>query len=157
MNDQAVCSCLPDYIGTPPTCRPECTTNSECLFDKACVNRKCVDPCPGTCGSNAECRVISHSPVCSCKSGFTGNAFTRCYPIPSSKIYICLLSKVGHINLTLKSFSSTTNTSKGHFTKSLFAISLWSVCPMPWRRRFCFLYLFANLYRITTKLQTRMF
>lgn len=86
LNKQAVCSCLPEYVGTPPSCRPECTTNSECSYDKACVNHRCVDPCPGACGSSAECRVFSHSPICTCRSGFTGNAFTLCYPIPPSKM-----------------------------------------------------------------------
>lgn len=82
INNQAVCSCLPNYVGSPPGCRPECVVSSECSRDKACVNQKCVDPCPGVCGTNAECRVNNHSPICTCINGFTGNAFTRCYPIP---------------------------------------------------------------------------
>lgn len=81
-NGQAICSCLPNYIGSPPGCRPECTVSSECPQDKACVNQKCVDPCPGTCGLNAKCNVINHSPICSCSPGHTGDPFTRCYPIP---------------------------------------------------------------------------
>ena len=82
VNGQAVCSCLPTYIGSPPGCRPECVVSSECPLDKACVNQKCVDPCPGTCGQNAQCRVNNHSPICSCISGYTGDPFSRCYPIP---------------------------------------------------------------------------
>uniref|UniRef100_A0A6E8W1C0 Dumpy n=1 Tax=Anopheles coluzzii TaxID=1518534 RepID=A0A6E8W1C0_ANOCL len=82
VNGQAVCSCLPTYVGSPPGCRPECVVSSECALDKACVNQKCVDPCPGTCGTNARCNVNNHSPICSCQSGFTGDPFTRCYPIP---------------------------------------------------------------------------
>jgi hypothetical protein len=82
VNGQAVCSCLPNYIGTPPGCRPECVGSSECDLSKACVNQKCVDPCPGTCGLNARCQVINHSPICSCQSSYTGDPFTRCYPIP---------------------------------------------------------------------------
>jgi len=82
INGQAVCSCLPTFIGSPPNCRPECTVSSECPQDKACVNRKCVDPCIGTCGQNAVCRVVNHSPICSCTEGYTGNPFSRCYPIP---------------------------------------------------------------------------
>ncbi|EAT34892.1 AAEL012905-PA [Aedes aegypti] len=82
INGQAVCSCLPTYIGSPPGCRPECVTSSECSLDKACVNQKCVDPCPGTCGTNARCNVNNHSPICSCQSGYTGDPFTRCYPNP---------------------------------------------------------------------------
>lgn len=73
---------MPDYSGSPPGCRPECVVSSECPLNKACIKQKCTDPCPGTCGLNTQCSVINHSPICSCKSGFTGDPFTRCFPIP---------------------------------------------------------------------------
>lgn len=82
INEQAVCSCLPNYIGTPPGCRPECVVSSECPLSNACVNQKCIDPCPGTCGLNTKCNVINHSPICSCIPGYSGDPFTRCSPIP---------------------------------------------------------------------------
>ncbi|XP_075154214.1 uncharacterized protein LOC142227620 [Haematobia irritans] len=82
INQQAVCSCLPEFVGIPPACRPECTTNSECPLSTACVNRKCQDPCPGACGHNAECRVINHNAICSCLPEYMGDAFSRCYPKP---------------------------------------------------------------------------
>lgn len=82
VNGQAVCSCLASYMGQPPNCRPECVSNAECASHLACNNYKCVDPCPGTCGQNAECRVIQHNPICSCRSGFTGDPFVRCSHIP---------------------------------------------------------------------------
>jgi hypothetical protein len=82
VNGQAVCSCLPNYTGSPPGCRPECVVSSECPLDKACLNQKCVDPCPGTCGTNAKCFVKNHSPICSCQNGYTGDPFSRCYPNP---------------------------------------------------------------------------
>lgn len=82
VNGQAVCSCLPNYSGSPPGCRPECVVSSECPQDKACVNQKCVDPCPGVCGQNANCRVNNHSPICTCAPGYTGDPFSRCYTIP---------------------------------------------------------------------------
>lgn len=84
LNNQAVCSCLPSFIGNPPMCRPECTTSAECPTNLACVNNKCVDPCPGVCGQSANCRVINHSPLCICNSGFTGDPFSICYPIQST-------------------------------------------------------------------------
>lgn len=83
INQQAVCSCQPQYIGSPPACRPECTVSSECPLDQACINQKCVSPCPASCGINTECKVINHSPICSCGPSFTGNPFTRCYLQPS--------------------------------------------------------------------------
>lgn len=78
-NGQPVCSCVPGFIGNPPTCRPECIINSECNQNKACVNQKCIDPCPGSCGIGAHCQVVNHSPICSCPALYTGNPFTRCY------------------------------------------------------------------------------
>lgn len=81
VNDHAVCSCVPNFIGSPPLCRPECTTNSDCNQNEACSNQKCKDPCPGTCGIGAECHVINHRPTCNCLSGLTGNAFVHCHPI----------------------------------------------------------------------------
>lgn len=82
LNGQAVCACLPQYVGSPPQCRPECISNSECSYDKACVNRKCVEPCAGVCGKNAECNVINHQPICDCIQGHTGSPYYNCYPIP---------------------------------------------------------------------------
>lgn len=43
-----------------------------------CINQKCKDPCPGLCGENAECRVVSHTPLCICSVGFTGDPFIQC-------------------------------------------------------------------------------
>lgn len=84
-NGQSVCSCVHDYVGVPPTCRPECVSNSECPLNQACSNQKCRDPCPGTCGINAHCRVIKHNPICSCSPRYTGNPFARCQPISKSR------------------------------------------------------------------------
>lgn len=95
LNNQAVCSCLPTFIGNPPMCRPECTTSAECPTHLACVNKKCVDPCPGVCGQSAYCRVVNHSPLCICNSGFTGDAFSICYPIQSKQdLFSYLLYKM---------------------------------------------------------------
>lgn len=83
-NGQAVCSCLPEFRGSPPGCRPECVVSAECPFDRVCVNQKCINPCPDPCGRNAICRVINRNPICSCQQGFTGDAFTICFPVPRS-------------------------------------------------------------------------
>lgn len=81
------CSCLREFIGTPPNCRPECVSNTECPSSLACINKKCKDPCPGSCGQNSECRVISHTPMCVCLAGFTGDAFSFCTQIQQSPIF----------------------------------------------------------------------
>lgn len=90
VHGQAVCSCLQAYIGSPPSCRPECMISSECPFDKACVNQKCVNPCLNICGPYTVCRVVRHSPICSCQPGYTGDAFSQCYLIPGSCLRISI-------------------------------------------------------------------
>lgn len=80
--DQAVCACQPNYFGTPPHCRPECTINADCPTQLACINEKCGDPCAGACGQNTECRVINHTPNCVCLQGYVGDAFVACRPAP---------------------------------------------------------------------------
>lgn len=92
------CSCLPDFTGSPPNCRPECVSNSECPSHLACIRQKCKDPCPGTCGLNAECRVVSHTPNCICLNGFTGDPFTQCVTpsiAPTDHLTPCVPSPCG--------------------------------------------------------------
>lgn len=98
-NGAPVCTCLPDFIGAPPNCKPECISSSECSNNLACINQKCRDPCPGSCGVNAVCRVVSHTPNCACKTGYTGDAFLQCVQIetlqPVSYINPCVPSPCG--------------------------------------------------------------
>lgn len=82
-NRAASCKCIPEYFGDPYVeCRPECVLNSDCPKSGACVNNKCVDPCPGVCGNNAECFVLNHQPNCECLLGYTGNPNLGCHLIP---------------------------------------------------------------------------
>lgn len=83
LNGAGSCTCIAGYFGDPYTgCRPECVQNSDCPRDKSCVNNKCKNPCPGTCGINAECTVYNHLPNCVCLSGYTGNPTLSCHQIP---------------------------------------------------------------------------
>lgn len=77
--DLPSCTCMDDYIGTPPNCRPQCTIDSECASNRACLRQKCTDPCPGSCGTGAECLVVNHMAVCTCPQGFTGDSFVNCF------------------------------------------------------------------------------
>lgn len=79
---QASCSCLPMYQGAPPNCRPECSINSDCAPSLACINERCRDPCPGSCGLAAHCNVVNHTPICTCSRDYIGDAFVRCYMKP---------------------------------------------------------------------------
>lgn len=91
INGHAVCSCQSNYIGSPPNCRPECIRSSECSQDKSCIEQKCKDPCPGTCGINSKCRVVNHNPICTCLDGYSGDPFVRCIYENSKKLYqFCL-------------------------------------------------------------------
>lgn len=78
VGDTPSCSCLAGFLGLPPNCRPECVSNSECPSHLACMTQKCRDPCVGSCATNAECRVVSHTPMCVCPNDFTGDPFTQC-------------------------------------------------------------------------------
>lgn len=90
------CSCLEAYIGAPPNCRPECIINPECNPELSCINQRCRDPCPGSCGPNALCRVVNHNAVCSCSPGFIGDPFNGCVPEPGRilNVYCMLLDSV---------------------------------------------------------------
>lgn len=78
IGSQGACSCLANYVGRPPNCRPECISDNECPSNRACKNERCVDPCIGVCGQNTYCSVVKHNPVCTCNSGYEGDPFSRC-------------------------------------------------------------------------------
>lgn len=78
VNGNPSCSCLSNYIGSPPNCRPECVVNTDCAPDLSCIAEKCRNPCEGSCGFNSDCRVQNHIPICTCRAGYSGDPFTQC-------------------------------------------------------------------------------
>lgn len=94
VSGHAVCSCQPGLIGSPPTCKPECVVSADCPLTQACLNNKCQDPCPGTCGQNTNCQVVNHNPICSCSESYTGDPFTICYPQPSKSLIIEIIKLI---------------------------------------------------------------
>lgn len=71
-------------------CRPECTTHSECPAAKsACLYQKCINPCDGVCGVNADCNLRDITPVCSCPRHMTGNPFVSCRLFEPRKRSMC--------------------------------------------------------------------
>lgn len=81
-NHRPVCSCRNGFDGNPyQECRiVGCRSNSECESHQACINGNCVSPCllNSTCGPNAECFVERSQPLCRCRSGFEGDAYSGC-------------------------------------------------------------------------------
>lgn len=70
---------MPNYIGQPPNCRPECQSSADCADHMACVNQRCKSPCSSEmCGENAVCRGRMHTAVCECPSNYIGDAFVKC-------------------------------------------------------------------------------
>lgn len=58
--------------------REECLDDTECRGHLACRNGKCIDPCVGTCGVNANCEARRGVPICTCPPGYTGNPIQSC-------------------------------------------------------------------------------
>jgi hypothetical protein len=80
---RAVCTCMEGFEGDPSAnCHPECVINTDCPLDKACLDRKCIDPCASgaVCGLRATCLVRDHTATCACLDGHTGDAFIQCIP-----------------------------------------------------------------------------
>lgn len=124
LNGTGSCTCLPEYFGDPYLgCRPECIVNTDCPRNKACINNKCVNPCPGTCGLNAECLVNKHTPTCSCLPRFTGNPLQACHPIPESKILYCIFILTTNTLKTIFVLSTFCST----YTRTMQSITLWTV------------------------------
>jgi hypothetical protein len=82
VNHRAVCTCPPGLTGDPyVTCSAtECTDNSECPPDRACVNKKCQDVCAieSPCEKESECKVRNHEPDCKCPVGLVGDRGKAC-------------------------------------------------------------------------------
>lgn len=116
VSGQAQCGCQANMIGSAPNCRPECSISSDCPSNQACINQKCIDPCPGSCASNAECRVVSHRPVCSCLTGYSGNGFDECRPVPVvGKISVLLPSRFSSFGLWVIWLSAINSSSSSSF------------------------------------------
>ncbi|KAK7008174.1 hypothetical protein SK128_009294 [Halocaridina rubra] len=80
-NHRAVCQCPQYYEGDPYSrCFAECTKHDDCRSYQACYQLKCIDPCEGSCGIGANCKVEDHKAICSCPKDFTGHPFDRCKP-----------------------------------------------------------------------------
>lgn len=102
-----ICKCRANYFGNPPFCRAECISSSDCDWNRMCLNRRCVDPCPGACGQGALCTQIAHEPRCNCPPSTTGNPLIDCHPFKNIRktvsnerlLYLLPYSKSVAINM----------------------------------------------------------
>lgn len=102
--ESPACSCIENYVGLPPNCRPECTINPECPPQLACLQQKCRDPCVSLCGLNAQCSVVNHHAVCACIAGYTGNPFNACERVPEGEyapLYLLFLFTILPTNIAI--------------------------------------------------------
>lgn len=143
VNGQAVCYCILSYIGSPPACRPECITNSDCPQNEACHNQKCRDPCPGVCGMNAKCTVINHNPMCTCIPHYSGDPFIRCQM--NSKMLTLICCSIMYCKINLYSFISWA-TATTWPCRSMLPISVRSSFRMPECRRFSVMLMFTTVH-----------
>jgi len=173
-NGAGSCTCLPDYVGNPyEGCRPECVLNTDCAPNRACIRNKCQDPCPGTCGQNADCQVVNHLPSCTCHPGYTGDPFKFCNNLPPERkllqhnIFIlchnflesiCYITFIwrNYLTVILTSFLFLFFSCKTRTRRSLCTISMWikqSVSKCEWTSS---MLLPTYLYRQSTRLSTRV-
>lgn len=96
-NHVAHCKCPPGLEGNPLVkCeRAECYSDYECPNTRACVDKRCVNPCairPDLCAWNAECFVNNHLANCRCPEQMPeGNPFSYCHPKQNDPEPICVL------------------------------------------------------------------
>lgn len=83
---QLTCTCPEGYIVdqygkciTLPPVKTGCETDLECDPNTACINAVCKDPC--ACGLNADCSIVDHKPVCTCKPNFYGDPKVECVTV----------------------------------------------------------------------------
>lgn len=79
---RVLCLCPDGYRGEPTKeCKKsECTFDNDCDVDKRCESGSCRNPClqPGSCGINAQCRVVNREAQCSCPPSHFGNPKIEC-------------------------------------------------------------------------------
>lgn len=152
INTRPVCSCQANYFGAPPNCRPECVVSSECSHDRSCVNQRCVDPCPGTCGYNAQCRVTHHNPICSCNPGFIGDPFVQCIREQSKSD--SLTSTDPNSIIQSKLYRETHHRSRW---KSVCSVPLWTEFRVSTQEHRSCLLLCFRLYWTSAQLSSTMY
>lgn len=85
------CNIFVWFLGEP--IEPECTQDSECALNLACINTKCQDPCvsAGMCTSEQECKVLNTAPlrtmICLCPPNTITDVNGQCKQIGICQSY----------------------------------------------------------------------
>lgn len=130
--------------------------SSECPSNRACVNQKCVNPCPQPCGQSTNCLVVNHSPICTCKDGNTGNPFTRCFPIQRKSLELDERDRKDELVYPFAIFFHRAIYFLRSTSKPLRSFSLRSILRVPRHWRCSILFLLSQLLREPAELSTRV-
>ncbi|KAF5291111.1 hypothetical protein FQA39_LY14353 [Lamprigera yunnana] len=85
-----------------------CTRDADCTQAQSCIKGICVDLCANKCGKAAICQAQAHKVVCSCPTGYEGNASIECYPIVETNTTTSLLSTISYTTAVPKDIDRTT-------------------------------------------------
>ena len=91
-----------------------CINDYECPPNRACKNKKCVNPCSesNSCGTLANCIPQNHRAVCVCPPGYTGDAYRNCI---QSELAQLLTFVIVSFNLTLWNLIIVVKTGECHY------------------------------------------
>lgn len=92
--------------------------DSDCRQAHTCIRGVCIDLCTNSCGKAAICRTESHRAICTCPSGYKGNASVECIPILQSTKVLTKTTPIHNTPLVLitTSFESTTSSKSEKIT-----------------------------------------
>lgn len=111
---QYVCTCPPGLDGDPyEACiAVECSDNSACPPEKACINKQCQNPCAisDPCENNSQCIVENHQANCTCPPGYEGSRGNVC-----------------QIGPLVFFFATSTRTKSSCLINFCFAVPQWSL------------------------------
>lgn len=151
-------------MGSPPSCRPECSISAECPLNEACSNQRCINPCKGSCGVNAECKVVNHNPICTCPVFYSGDPFSRCFRLRKYwwwwlyyLFYTYRIDQKRNVFIWLLIWLNFFSWKLANTRESMHTITVWAELYLSWSKWSTNLHLPRRLPRPTTLLQTRMY
>lgn len=91
-NGVGTCVCLPNFYRASKYdvgCKSQCARHTNCPQNHLCIQNECRDPCKAICPENADCHITTNRiAVCTCKSGFTGDAYQNCTKVQQPRKFL---------------------------------------------------------------------